>query len=87
MYIDDCIKGVQLILNSDILEPVNLGSSEMVSINQLVDVVEDIAKVKLKRIYDLDAPNGIMKVSASGVRIGVTSCPALTSSRASSAAL
>src|SRR6266699_6001313 len=41
MYIDDCVKGVQLIMNSDILEPVNLGSSEMVSVNQLVDIVED----------------------------------------------
>jgi GDP-D-mannose 3',5'-epimerase len=60
MYIDDCIQGVQKIMNSQILEPINLGSSEMVSINQLVDIVEDIAKVKLKRIYDLDAPKGVM---------------------------
>ncbi len=60
MYIDDCIQGVQKIMNSGILEPINLGSSEMVSINQLVDIVEDIAKVKLKRIYDLDAPKGVM---------------------------
>ena len=47
-------------MNSGILEPINLGSSEMVSINQLVDIVEDIAKIKLKRIYDLDAPKGVM---------------------------
>jgi GDP-D-mannose 3',5'-epimerase len=60
MYIDDCIHGVQKIMDSDILEPINLGSSEMVSINQLVDIVEDIAKIKLKRIYDLDAPKGVM---------------------------
>jgi len=60
MYIDDCIDGVQKIMNSGILEPINLGSSEMVSINQLVDIVEDIAKIKLKRIYDLDAPKGVM---------------------------
>ena len=60
MYIDDCIKGVQSIMDSAILEPINLGSSEMVSINQLVDIVEDIAGVKLKRIYDLDAPKGVM---------------------------
>jgi nucleoside-diphosphate-sugar epimerase len=44
---------------SDILEPLNLGSSEMVSINQLVDIVEDIAGFKLKRKYDLDAPKGV----------------------------
>jgi GDP-D-mannose 3',5'-epimerase len=60
MYIDDCIKGVELIMNSGILEPINLGSSEMVSINQLVDIVEDIAGLKLARIYDPDAPKGVM---------------------------
>src|SRR3989475_4302353 len=49
MYIDDCIKGVQLILNSDILEPVNLGSSEMVTVDQLVGIVEEIAGIKLHR--------------------------------------
>jgi nucleoside-diphosphate-sugar epimerase len=59
MYIDDCIKGIQDIMYSDILEPLNLGSSEMVSINQLVDIVEDIAGFKLKRKYDLDAPKGV----------------------------
>ena len=60
MYIDDAVKGIQTIMNSGILEPINLGSSEMVSINQLVDMVEDIAGVKMKRIYDLDAPKGVM---------------------------
>jgi nucleoside-diphosphate-sugar epimerase len=58
-YIDDCIRGVQLIMNSEILEPINLGSSEMVSINQLVDLVENIAGVKLRRKYDLNAPKGV----------------------------
>jgi nucleoside-diphosphate-sugar epimerase len=59
MYIDDCIKGIELILDSDIIEPINLGSSEAVSINQLVDIVEDIAGVKLERKYDLSAPKGV----------------------------
>jgi GDP-D-mannose 3', 5'-epimerase len=59
MYIDDCLKGIQLIMNSNILEPINLGSSEMVTINQLVDIVEQIAGVKLKRTYDLNAPKGV----------------------------
>lgn len=59
MYIDDCLKGIQAILASDILEPINLGSSELVSINQLVDIVEDIAGVKLKRSYNLKAPKGV----------------------------
>ena len=59
MYIDDCLKGTQAILNSEILEPINLGSSELVSINQLVDIVEDIAGIKLKRSYNLSAPKGV----------------------------
>jgi GDP-D-mannose 3',5'-epimerase len=59
MFIDDCVKGVQLIMNSDILDPINLGSAEAVSINQLVDIVEQIAGIKLKRNYDLSAPKGV----------------------------
>jgi len=59
MYIDDCIKGIQMIMDSDIREPINLGSSELVSINRLVDIVEEIAGVKLKRIYNPNAPLGV----------------------------
>lgn len=59
MYIDDCIKGIQDIMYSNITEPLNLGSSEMVSINQLVDIVEDIAGFKMERKYDLGAPKGV----------------------------
>src|SRR5579864_2318835 len=49
MYIDDCLEGIQKIMNSEILEPINLGSSEAVTINQLVDIAENIAGIKLKR--------------------------------------
>ncbi|MEM1353507.1 MAG: NAD-dependent epimerase/dehydratase family protein [Planctomycetota bacterium] len=59
MYIDDCLKGVDMITHSDILEPLNLGSNELVTINQLVDIVEDIADIKLNRTYKLDAPKGV----------------------------
>ncbi|MGD0384038.1 MAG: NAD-dependent epimerase/dehydratase family protein [Thermoguttaceae bacterium] len=59
MYIDDCLKGIQMLLASDVLEPLNIGSSELVSINQMVDMVEKIAGVKLKRTYDLSAPKGV----------------------------
>jgi GDP-D-mannose 3',5'-epimerase len=59
MYIDDCTKGVYDILHSDVLEPLNLGSDEMVTINQLVDIVEEIAGIKLERKYNLDAPKGV----------------------------
>lgn len=60
MYITDCVKGIQLITNSkNFFEPINLGSSELVSINQLVSIAEEIAGVKLKRSYKLDAPKGV----------------------------
>jgi len=59
MYIDDCTKGIVDIYNSDILEPINLGSSELVTINQLVDIAEDIAGVRLERKYNLSAPKGV----------------------------
>ncbi len=59
MYIDDCVQGTQMIMNSGIDEPINLGSSELVTINQLVDMVEDIAGVKLERRYNLSAPKGV----------------------------
>jgi nucleoside-diphosphate-sugar epimerase len=59
MYIDDCLVGTLLIMADDYVEPINLGSSELVTINQLVDIVEDIAGVSLKRRYNLDAPKGV----------------------------
>ncbi len=59
MYIDDCIKGTQMLVESDIDEPINIGSSELVTINQLVDIAEDIAGIKLKRYYNLNAPKGV----------------------------
>jgi nucleoside-diphosphate-sugar epimerase len=59
MYVDDCTKGSQMIAESDILEPINLGSDELVTINQLVDIAEEIAGVTLKRNYKLDAPKGV----------------------------
>jgi len=59
MYIDDCLVGIQKIMNSEILEPINLGSSEAVSINRLADLVEGIAGIHLERKYDLNAPLGV----------------------------
>src|SRR6516225_3923876 len=69
MFIDDCIKGTVDILNSDILEPLNLGSDELVTINGLVDIVEDIAGVKLKRRYNLSAPKGVNGRNSDNTRI------------------
>ena len=59
MYIDDCIYGTKAIMESNILEPINLGSHELVSINHLVDIIEEIAGIKVKRHYVLDAPQGV----------------------------
>ncbi len=59
MYIDDCTFGIDKIMESHVDYPINLGSAEMVSINQLVDIVEDIAGVKLDRQYNLSAPKGV----------------------------
>ena len=61
MYIDDCVKGIDMITHCDdlIATPINLGSSELVSINTLVSKVEKIASVKLKRSYNLNAPQGV----------------------------
>jgi nucleoside-diphosphate-sugar epimerase len=59
MYVDDCVKGTEMIMESDILDPINLGSSELVTINQLVDIAEEIAGIKLKRNYNLSAPKGV----------------------------
>jgi nucleoside-diphosphate-sugar epimerase len=59
MYIDDCINGTRLMMDRDIPGPLNIGSSELVSINQVVDIVEEIAGLRLKRTYNLRAPRGV----------------------------
>lgn len=61
MYIDDCLDGIDWITHSEALiaTPINLGSSELISINGLVDLAEEIGGVKLKRKYKLDAPRGV----------------------------
>ena len=59
MYIDDCLTGIDLILKGDYIDPINLGSSELVSVNKLVEIVEGIAGIKVKRVHDLSAPQGV----------------------------
>src|SRR5215216_7539543 len=61
MYIGDCLKGIDSIMHCDelIATPINLGSSELVTINQLLSKVEKIAGIKLKREYNLSAPRGV----------------------------
>jgi GDP-D-mannose 3',5'-epimerase len=69
MFIDDCIEGIFRIMNSDIEEPINLGSSEAVSVNELVDIVECIAGIKVKRNYNLNAPKGVNGRNSDNTRI------------------
>lgn len=59
MFIDDCLKGTQMLTHSDFVEPINIGSSELVSINRLVDLAEEIGGIKLHRSYNLNAPKGV----------------------------
>jgi GDP-D-mannose 3', 5'-epimerase len=68
-FIDDCIRGIELIVDGRIEEPINLGSSELVTLNGLVDIVEDIAGVKLRRKYLLDAPRGVAGRNSDNARI------------------
>jgi len=69
MYIDDCVKGIDLIMHSNIKEPINLGTSELVTINQLVSIIENIAKIKLKKRYNLNKPRGVRSRSSDNTLI------------------
>jgi GDP-D-mannose 3',5'-epimerase len=59
MYVDDCVQGTIDVLEGPRIEPVNLGSAELVTIDELVETVEQIAGVQLRRNYRLDAPQGV----------------------------
>ena len=61
MFIDDCTKGIDMIAHCDdlIATPINLGTSELISVNDLVSMIEEIAGIKLERSYDLTAPRGV----------------------------
>jgi len=68
-YIDDCLEGTQRMMHGDVTEALNVGSDQMVSINELVDIVEKIAGVKLRRRYDLGAPKGVRGRNSNNERI------------------
>ena len=59
MFIDDCVHGTNMLMRSDVTEPLNIGSGQLVTINELVSIVEGIAGLKLRRSYNLDAPQGV----------------------------
>ena len=68
-YIDDCITGTKKLTASDIDTPLNIGSSELVTINQLVDIIEEIAGIRVERRYRLDAPQGVRGRSSDNTAI------------------
>ena len=69
-YIDDCVAGTQALMASDVADPINIGSDELVTINGLVDIVEGIAGVRLKRRYNVDGPKGVRGRSSDNALIG-----------------
>lgn len=58
-YVDDCVEGVQRLMRSDFRDPINIGSEELVTINQMVDMICEIACKKLKKVHNLNAPLGV----------------------------
>jgi nucleoside-diphosphate-sugar epimerase len=72
MYIDDCVEGTLRLTASGCGEPVNVGSSELVTINQLVSIAEDIAGIRVERRYDLSAPQGVRGRNSDNTRIVAT---------------
>lgn len=69
-YISDCVIGTQKLMNSDIREPLNIGSDQMVTINQMVDMIENVADIKVKRKYNLGAPKGVRGRNSDNTKIG-----------------
>ena len=59
LFIDDCLNGTFDLFNSEFNEPINIGSEEQVSINQMISIIEDIASYKVKKNYQLDKPLGV----------------------------
>jgi GDP-D-mannose 3', 5'-epimerase len=69
LHVDDCVRGMLLILDGAVGQPCNLGSAELVSVNQLADVIEEIAGVRLKRRYQLAAPAGVRGRTSDNARL------------------
>ena len=69
MHVDDCLHGTTMLLHSDVVEPINVGSNELVTINGLVDIAEELAGVKLHRDYNLSAPKGVNGRNSDNTRI------------------
>jgi nucleoside-diphosphate-sugar epimerase len=69
MYIDDCVEGIHRVMRSGYNLPLNLGTDQMVSINQLVDLVSEIAGKRLRKRYDLTKPQGVRGRNSDNTRL------------------
>ena len=72
MYIDDCIQGIMKIFNAKYSKPINLGSSEKVTINQMINIIEEVASYKVKKKYLLNKPKGVRGRSSDNKLINKT---------------
>jgi GDP-D-mannose 3', 5'-epimerase len=68
-YVDDCVEGLQRLMRSDYREPLNLGQDRMISINQLVDIVAGIAGKRIRKTYNLSAPQGVRGRNSDNTRL------------------
>jgi GDP-D-mannose 3',5'-epimerase len=68
-YVDDCVDGILRLMNSDTREPLNIGQDRMISINELVDMVAEIAGKEIKKRYDLDKPQGVRGRNSDNTRL------------------
>ena len=68
-YISDCIEGTLRLMESDVREPLNIGSDQMVSINEMADILGVIADIKLNKKFNLDAPKGVRGRNSDNTKI------------------
>jgi len=59
LYVDDCVRGVWMLVEKDYPEPLNIGSDRLVTIDELADIIIKISGKKLKKVYDLSKPQGV----------------------------
>ena len=68
-YIDDCVEGIYRLMKSDHREPINLGQDRMISVNELVDIVANIAGKRIGKQYDLTKPQGVRGRNSDNTRL------------------
>lgn len=68
-YIDDCLKGVQMLMGSDYTKPLNIGSDRLITLNEMADIVIKISGKKITKKYDLSAPQGVRGRNSDNTRL------------------